>query len=79
LNRFEIAIRAEVEQPPFDLDTIQELHLEYALSTNSRGEMAVKKIEEIHGDLENKSFLDIGSGYGGLVIAAAKKVPSVWG
>jgi 2-polyprenyl-3-methyl-5-hydroxy-6-metoxy-1,4-benzoquinol methylase len=68
-----MAIRSTGDQPSSVTDTIQELHMEYALSTNSRGEIAVKKIQEIYGDLENKRFLDIGSGYGGLVIAAAKK------
>jgi SAM-dependent methyltransferase len=48
--------------------------LQYALSTNERGEQLISKLEaEFLGSLSRKRVLDIGSGYGGACIAAAKR------
>jgi 2-polyprenyl-3-methyl-5-hydroxy-6-metoxy-1,4-benzoquinol methylase len=49
-----------------------ELWLNYALSTNQRGQYTVDKLLRLSFSLKGKRLLDIGSGYGGTCIAAAQ-------
>jgi cyclopropane fatty-acyl-phospholipid synthase-like methyltransferase len=49
-----------------------ELWLNYALSTNQRGQYVVDKLLSFTFSLKGKKLLDIGSGYGGTCIAAAQ-------
>jgi 2-polyprenyl-3-methyl-5-hydroxy-6-metoxy-1,4-benzoquinol methylase len=49
-----------------------ELWLNYALSTNQRGQYTVDKLLKFTYSLKGKRLLDIGSGYGGTCIAAAR-------
>ena len=46
--------------------------LDYAASTNERGDAVVAKVREFRPDVRGLRWLDIGSGYGGVCIAAAK-------
>lgn len=46
--------------------------LDYAASTNERGQGVVAKVREFRADVRGLRWLDIGSGYGGVCIAAAK-------
>jgi len=55
-------------------DDITKHHRDYALATNERGEELIGKlVREFTGDLAGKRVLDIGSGYGGVCIAAGKR------
>lgn len=75
MGKFEAAMRAIP-----DGDHLWESHLEYILSGNDRGEeIVVKMVDHFTGPLEGKRVLDIGCGYGGVCIAAAKRGASVRG
>lgn len=45
---------------------------DYASTTNSRGELIIEKLG-VFGRLHGKRLLDIGCGYGGVVVSAAKR------
>jgi len=47
-------------------------YINYALSTNERGESIAKTVSE-YVSLPRKSFLDIGTAYGGYVVAFARR------
>ena len=46
--------------------------LDYMLTTNERGAHVVSKVVEFMGSLRGRRLLDIGSGYGGVCVAAAR-------
>jgi hypothetical protein len=47
-------------------------YINYALSTNERGESIAKTVSE-YVSLPRKSFLDVGTAYGGYVVAFSKR------
>lgn len=57
---------------PSNNDVQKNIWYDYASSTNSRGEVVVKTLEEF-SPLNGKRLLDVGCGYGGVVVSAAKK------
>ncbi|WP_226622506.1 class I SAM-dependent methyltransferase [Brucella anthropi] len=68
MSRFEAAIVNTISGN----DAVNEFHRQYALSSNARGEALISKIiNEFTGPLQGKRTLDIGSGWGGVCIAAA--------
>lgn len=57
-----------------DLTELGQFYFDYAVSSNKRGETLISKlVTDFVGPLKNKRYLDIGSGYGGCTIAAAKR------
>lgn len=55
-------------------DAVSIHHRTYALSTNSRGEALIEKLtNEFTGPLDGKRVLDIGSGWGGVCVAAGRR------
>lgn len=56
-----------------ELTPLQEHWIDYALTTNKRGAQLVDSVESFFGSLDGKTWLDVGSGYGGLAIAAARR------
>lgn len=62
-----------VEHDCVDDSPVGRLHTDYILSTNERGSAVIHKMmREFTGSLAGKRVLDIGSGYGGICIAAAE-------
>lgn len=69
IGKFESALR-EIPNP----DNLWEEHLKYILSGNDRGAEIVDKMSTYFvGPLEGQRVLDIGCGFGGVCIAAAKQ------
>lgn len=69
MGKFESALR-EIGNP----DHLWEEHLKYILSGNDRGaEIVDKMVTHFTGPLANKRVLDIGCGFGGVCIAAARQ------
>lgn len=46
--------------------------LDYILKTNERGAYVVSKVQELVASLRGRRLLDVGSGYGGVCVAAAR-------
>ena len=64
--------KALLEDVPPEAGAGDDVWLSYALSTNERGAQVVAKVQEFTPDLRGLRLLDIGSGYGGVCIAAAR-------
>lgn len=73
LDYFEEAqgVTLETEEDYRRLTDTQRMWFEYALSTNGRGEDLMAVIER-HRPLKGVRFLDIGCGFGGFLVAAAR-------
>src|SRR5579863_7412950 len=54
------------------LDATRRMWLDFALSTNRRGE-ALMDLLETRGPLRGRRYLDIGCGFGGFLVAAARR------
>ena len=54
------------------LDATRRMWLDFALSTNRRGE-ALMDLLETRGPLRGRRYLDIGCGFGGCLVAAARR------
>lgn len=72
MSHFENALRASFTVDQLANPTWQ-IWLDYALSSNKRGAEVVRQLKAFAADLSNKRLLDIGSGYGGLCIQAARE------
>jgi 2-polyprenyl-3-methyl-5-hydroxy-6-metoxy-1,4-benzoquinol methylase len=81
MNALTSALLKEIGRAdPGELTERERFYFDYANSSNDRGEELVGKLErEFLGSLAGRRVLDIGSGYGGCCIAAAKRGASVVG
>lgn len=74
-SSLEMALLNRINDQSIDLITSQQrAWFDYVVSTNNRGETLLMKLEEdFTGSLKGKKILDIGAGYGGVCVAAAKR------
>lgn len=72
------ALLKDAGRTSFDeLTGIHRHWIDYALSTNERGQHMLDGVEAVRGSVNGLRWLDIGAGYGGLAIAAGRRGASV--